>query len=293
LDPINTPSTNAGFLRPDAFLVVVLVTNEDDCSIPDDSDLVDPTQTTMSDPLGPFWSYRCNEFGHLCNINGSLQSPPRGPASTLQGCISNDEPSGKLTHLGDEIAFLKSLKNDPSEVMVAALTGPATPYSVEMIEQGLDTEMHPNVEHSCQFSLGEYGDPSVRLTQWAAAFGASGSVESICADTFDPAMQRIGNRVAGLFRPACSSGPIAASGQPSCRVIDQAAAGNTVTETLLPNCNDNGNAAPCWTAVSDTASCSVGKRLTVNRGLSLPPAYVDTAFTCDACAAGSTEIGCK
>ena len=78
LDPSNVPDGNEGFLRPDAFLAVVLITNEDDCSVPDDSDLVDPTQTTMIDPLGPLWSYRCNEFGHLCNINGMLQPPPRG-----------------------------------------------------------------------------------------------------------------------------------------------------------------------------------------------------------------------
>ncbi len=66
LDPLNVPTGNDGFLRFDAYLAVVLLTNEDDCSIPDDSDLVDPTQTTMSSPLGPLWSWRCNEFGHLC-----------------------------------------------------------------------------------------------------------------------------------------------------------------------------------------------------------------------------------
>jgi len=275
----------------------VLLTNEDDCSIPDDSDLVDPTQTKMSDPLGPLWSYRCNEFGHLCNINGSLQSPPRGPASNLQGCTSNDGPTGKLTHLGDEVAFLESLKGNPGEILVAAITAPATPYSVEMIQQGLDTEMHPNVEHSCQLNSGEYGDPSVRLTQWAASFGASGSVESICANSLGPAMQRIGNRVSGLFLPACVAGPFAANGQPACRVIDQAQAGYAVAEAPLANCSDNGNAAPCWTAVADTASCGAGMRLTVNRGApplpsSFPPGYFATAFTCDPCTAGSTEIGC-
>ncbi len=75
--------------------------------------------------------------------------PPRGPATNLQGCISNDTASGKLTKLSDEITFLKSLKTDPNQIFVAAITGPATPYSVEMIMQGNDTELHPNVVHSC------------------------------------------------------------------------------------------------------------------------------------------------
>src|SRR6185295_10905021 len=66
LDPLNVPPGNEGFLRPDAFLAVILITNEDDCSVPDDSDMIDPQQMTMASALGPLWSWRCNEFGHLC-----------------------------------------------------------------------------------------------------------------------------------------------------------------------------------------------------------------------------------
>jgi len=164
LDPLNPPTSNHGFVRPDAFLAVVLLTNEDDCSLPDDSDLIDPTQTTEMSALGPLWSWRCNEFGHLCNINGTLQSPPRGPSTNLQGCMSNDGPTSKLTHLADEIAFLKSLKTNQSQILVAAITGPATPYTVEMVQQGNDTEMHPNVVHSCTVNSGEFADQSVRLS---------------------------------------------------------------------------------------------------------------------------------
>ena len=40
--------------------------------------------------------------------------------------------------------------------MVAAITAPATPYSVEMIQQGNDIELHPNVVHSCVLNSGEY-----------------------------------------------------------------------------------------------------------------------------------------
>ncbi len=124
LDTNNVPATNVGFLRPEAYLAVILITNEDDCSVPDDSTLIDPTQQLMTDPLGPFWSFRCNEFGHLCNINGTLSPPPRGVAMNLQGCVSNDTPTGRLTHVADEIAFLRSLKPDPNQIMVAAITGP-------------------------------------------------------------------------------------------------------------------------------------------------------------------------
>jgi hypothetical protein len=137
----------------------------------------------------------------------------------------------------------------------------------------------------------------VRLSQWAASFGANGSVESICANSLAPAMQRIGDRAAGMFRPACAAGPFAANGQPACRVIDQSVAGYAVAQTLVPNCNDSRNAVPCWTAVDDSVTCGTGKRLTVNRGpttppSSFPPNYFASAFTCDPCT-GPTEIGCN
>ena len=69
------PPQNANFLRPDAYLQVVLMTDEDDCSAPPDSDLFDSSSMTISDPLGPLQSYRCNEFGHLCGG----KRPPASP----------------------------------------------------------------------------------------------------------------------------------------------------------------------------------------------------------------------
>src|SRR6185503_20633166 len=43
---------NGGFLRDDAYLGVIMLTNEDDCSAPADSDVFNPGQSHVSDPLG-------------------------------------------------------------------------------------------------------------------------------------------------------------------------------------------------------------------------------------------------
>jgi hypothetical protein len=50
------PTTNAGFLRPNAYLAIVAVTNEDDCSVPASSDQFDPSSLLVTDPLGPLTS---------------------------------------------------------------------------------------------------------------------------------------------------------------------------------------------------------------------------------------------
>jgi len=58
---------NAGFLRPDAMLAVVFITDEDDCSV-ENQDLFDPVGD-LNSPLGMLTSYRCTEFGIICNEN--------------------------------------------------------------------------------------------------------------------------------------------------------------------------------------------------------------------------------
>jgi hypothetical protein len=73
-DPLDPD--NGGFLRADARLLIVMLTNEDDCSVANDSLLLDPGINSAMDPsgLGALQSYRCNEFGHLCGG----QPPPHG-----------------------------------------------------------------------------------------------------------------------------------------------------------------------------------------------------------------------
>jgi len=300
LDPNDTPDTNVGFLRPEAYLAVILITNEDDCSVPDDSGLIDPTQTLMSDPLGPFWSFRCNEFGHLCNINGTLSPPPRGVAMNLQGCVSNDTPSGQLTHVADEIAFLKSLKPDPNQIMVAAITGPATPYSIELIPDPnpADNQMIANVAHSCVENSGEYGDPSVRIQQWVQAFGNNGLLLTICADTFAPALMTIATKLSMLLGPQCINGtlrdgdPTTPALDPMCTVIDSYVNSGQTISSAVESCASNGNTPPCWALADDAMHCPNGKVLQVNRGSAMPPNGLNSRVSCELCPSGVTQSGC-
>src|SRR5439155_6626169 len=63
---------NAGFLRPDAYLAIIMLTDEDDCSAPDDA-----TAFYMSmAPDGWSDNGRCAAAGHLCN---DMPVPAPGP----------------------------------------------------------------------------------------------------------------------------------------------------------------------------------------------------------------------
>ncbi len=304
LDPVNPPAGNEGFLREDATLAVVLITNEDDCSVPDDSDLADPTQTRMADPLGPFQSYRCNEFGHLCNINGTLQPPPRGPANNLQGCVSNETQTptatarhGLLTKVGDEVAFLRGIKTDPSRIVVAAITGLPTDYSVQMIQRGGEPELHPSIKPSCTSASGDTADPSVRLKQWLDAFGDHGLAESICDDTLNPALNAIANLIKVNIGPQCINGtlmdgdPTTPALDPICQVTDvYTDAQKQQHQTVLQACAVDPT-PPCWSLVDD-AKCPGAKRLNVARGGAALADGLETDISCSLCIPGVTRPGC-
>src|SRR4051794_25791080 len=62
------PAENQGFLRSDALLAIVMVTNEDDCSERPGVPIFDTGfNTNLASQVGPPANYRCNEWGHVCN----------------------------------------------------------------------------------------------------------------------------------------------------------------------------------------------------------------------------------
>jgi hypothetical protein len=204
------PAQNAGFLRVDAELAIFLLTNEDDCSAPANTTLysLNGGPQSLANPLGPIQNYRCNQFGHLCQDPtgaqpNSLLAPPLDvpadatgsqPELTLTGCVSDDGPGGMLTPLATFVSQIKALKSDPSRIVVGTLIGPPTPYVVTWVPPvspppGTSGELWPFAMHSCgapaygvapgaQVSTDSFGDPGVRVNQWAQAFG--GVVGSVC-----------------------------------------------------------------------------------------------------------------
>ena len=189
------PAENAGFLRANALLQVVLLTNEDDCSAPPDSALFDTSSQLISDPLGPLQSYRCNEFGHLCGG----QPPPRTPAgpTDLSGtCVSAED--GTLLRVSDTLAALAKVKSSPAQLLVSVIAGPPTPYIVNTGPSQVkgDQSMWPYIQHSCQAADGTYADPAVRLKQWADAFAGNGLFENICGGDLTPVANQLATALA-------------------------------------------------------------------------------------------------
>jgi hypothetical protein len=227
------PSTNAGFLRPNAYLVIIILTDEDDCSAPANTELysLNGGQQNISNPLGPISNYRCNQFGHLCTdpASGTVSAPPLNPPSDAQGtstaptldltnCTSNDTASGLLTPVAKFISDIKALKPDPDhQIVVASITAPATPYAVRWLPAvgGQNTkpgELWPQVEQSCgpagsidvnpkatqTPADGSSGDPAVRITQFAQAF-PNGVQGSVCDLSFATTIGAVASKIGQLI----------------------------------------------------------------------------------------------
>ena len=287
------PPGNVGFLRADAFLLVILITNEDDCSAPPDSALFDSSSELVSDPLGPLQSYRCNEFGHLCGG----QPPPRtpsGPTDLSGTCVSAED--GRLLRVADVVAALKNLKpNDPQKVLVAAITGPANPYVVDLTAPELpDPHLWPVIDHSCTTKEPDgsvtFGDPSVRIQQWVSAFGENGVFESICGDTFKAALTDIANSEIDGLTP-CVNGkvldttgaPWTGTTTPDCTVIDHAPNDqNVIVDTALPACapRQTSGPIPCWYLTLEPNVCAGGPLIHFNRPGQTASSSLDSSVAC-------------
>ena len=169
------PAANVGFLRPEAYLGIVMLTNEDDCSAPADTRIYsfNSGDQNIANPDGPIANYRCNggpHGAHLCQdprMGNATIIPPLLPPPDVQGtaatptldlvnCQDNETTgSSALIPVSKFVSDIKGLKTDPdNQILVAGIIAPGSPYTVEWDPpvNGHNTqpgELWPAVQHSC------------------------------------------------------------------------------------------------------------------------------------------------
>jgi hypothetical protein len=280
------PLENQGFLREGAYLVVVFITNEDDCSAPVGVPLFDTTNNRiLTDQLGPLpTGFRCNEFGHVCKMGGGAAMHPSRYAPgndatamvTYDSCESN-ETEGFLVGVEDTVRRLRAVKGgNPEQVLVAAITGPATPYTVfwkpsnpNDTSCGAQSCGWPAISHSCGTDATDHADPAIRVLQLVDRFGENGLKLSICDASFAPALDRIATLINQKLQPPCITQAIAnkpGTSDPDCTVVSHTGkdTGGTV-DAPVPYCGSNGGAAPCWQLKPDTCPDGAGQLVDISQ----------------------------
>lgn len=259
---------NAGFLRPAARLAVILLTDEDDCSIAHTA-LLGPDTAT----LGPLQSFRCTRFGVTCDSGGTTPDE-MDVVGVKSGCHSN-EASPYMTDIGRYATFLESLKADPHDVMFGAIAGTTTPFAVELRAPPGGGTPFTALAHSCSYQ-GQTGmevaDPPARLEHLARSM-RRGSLDSVCGDLSD-ALAALGHRMNALVGQPCLLEDIALP--MTCKAFDEVGA----NRTELPACSATVT-TDCFRVTQDAAACPFGQhlKLEVVRG-STPPANTWTSLRC-------------
>ena len=246
---------NAGFLRPDANLAVVILGDEDDCSVAHGGFF-----TTDTSVLGPFQSFRCTRFGVTCAQGGATPDDMNQP-----GPKSDCKPASDSPYIEDTQPFVDALlavKGDPRKVLVSAIVGDPSPVSVELRATQPGAESIPALAHSCQRvapdGTVETADPAVRIASFLAAFPGRSTLTSICADDFASSVDQIGTSARQLMGDPCLDTSLLADSspapgvQPTCEVVDVSDAAPD-EQHVLPPCS--GSETACWQLVVDPATC--------------------------------------
>ena len=263
---------NQGFLREEAALAVVFLSNEDDASAPPDARIFDKDKVAK---YGYEASYsRQTRFAIIC---GELGDPP--PYDSSDGPLADCRPApnwptgsgpGAMFDVRRYIDFFTlprargGIKADPSDVILYAIDGPESPFEVvlsnpgtpagypfilcAMVNEASNPPCVPVLQHSCMNPLNNnlYGDPAIRLNTVVKA-AVNHKIWSICDEDYRGAMRQLGNLAAQAMQGGgCLPAELAvASAEIDCRVNDVLEDVDHETATDIPRCGA-GVATPCW-----------------------------------------------
>ena len=193
LDPTGpNHEQSARFLRPDAYLVIIFISDEEDCSADDDA------------------------------------NPPIHEADyDTCGLLKTTDEGGPLTPVAHFVNRYKALKRDPSKVIVAAIAGDSTaegpdgepdPAQVALEREqflrakdcrktfpGPDCEPRDCYQHSyiC-ISANGIADYGRRFRELTESFGPNGTFGNICADEgIGPALSNVASTIIRVINKVC------------------------------------------------------------------------------------------
>lgn len=254
---------NVGFRRPGANLAVIVIADEDDCSVRDPG-MFGPASTE----LGPQDGHRCFRFGVRCS--------PDTPTAvgTKQGCVPRPGPT-----LLDDFAsfrdFLVEAAGDPRALMFGVVAGEPAPVVVELAPSSSNPALAPACEYTTANGVPDEAAPSVRFDALVRSFAGPARFETVCKADLGPPLAAMGATMRKLVGDNCLERPIAL---PADCVVDDEVGG---LPTRVPAC-DGATTTDCFELVEEPTRCAAVSqhlRLVVRRS-GAAPADATTVVRC-------------
>lgn len=180
IDPTGRNADQAkSFLRDDAYLVIIFVTDEEDCSVAEGRSIAETDYN------------RC-------------------------GLLPTTDDGGPLVPVAHYVNRFKALKRDPGKVVVAAIAGDSTRGTPEERDLDraayIDSKSNPRTCHNetsvCN-SVNGVADYAPRMIELVRSFGPNGVFSNICSDEgIGPALESIARTIIQVINKACLPKPI-------------------------------------------------------------------------------------
>ena len=180
IDPTGANADQArGFLRDDAYLVIIFISDEDDCSIAAGRNINEDDYDTCA-------------------------------------LLTTTDQGGPLVPVGHFANRFKALKQDPGKVIVAAIAGDSTALDPAQISADraayFTSKGDPKVcFHQTYICLSDQGkaDYGSRYLDLTESFGPNGAFTNICEDTgIGPALDAIADTIITVLNQICLPKPV-------------------------------------------------------------------------------------
>jgi hypothetical protein len=237
---------NAGFLRPNAYLGVIFIADEDDCSLKVNQGA---TFFGQSD-LGDVESYACFRASTSCDGNRGDAPGPR------TNCRANEN---SITHesIQEFVDALKATKTEPNLLVVAGIVGDATPVQVLQVTND-NGKIVPDVASSCTYrgpnNALQRAAPAIRLNQFLKSFPNS-TTTTICKGEVTDSLVQIATLLRTVVGSPCIESDLAEPTQ--CSVVEVANQGKAnEVRSVLGQCDASASVKPCWRLNQDLQKCA-------------------------------------
>ncbi|PRQ08444.1 hypothetical protein [Enhygromyxa salina] len=240
---------NYGFMRADAVLAVVVLSDEADCSYNKSFAEIfeqDGNKVFWSDPAAQFPSSAvCWNAGVSCTGDPSGYDGCEPTNKDINGEISSDSQA-VLHPLSRYVGLLKGLEQQKQELdaenelilaVIGGVEGAGENWSVNYAEASdAEYQLDYGIGPGCTGADGQAAVPPVRMRALAEAIDPLG-LYSICDDDFSATLADLGERITAQFEPICFNRCVADADlstpqlEPSC-VIEQDPPGNDDTERV-------------------------------------------------------------
>ncbi len=249
-----------GFIRENAILSDVHVTDEADCSYNNEWETIflpDDDRVFWSDMDAPAPSSAvCWNAGVVCSGSGTYDSCSSVNLDASGNEVSDADaaeravlrPVERYIDALQDFEDRKQVITPDQEVLVAVIGGVNSDGSVTYQDSLMDPDFQGDfgIGPGCSSTAGE-AVPPVRLKEFADEFvvGTSRNMFSICDEDYGPALEAIAEAIADQVKPACMPACVADGDpttpevlDPSCTLVQEAPRGDgSFEETTIQACN--------------------------------------------------------